>query len=69
VVVGQNVRPGGPQILVHFDINHPFLPIAMFTCIYIYVERERGREREREFIGEISIHFPIYNYLPSIEGW
>ena len=39
--------------------------------IYIYVERERGRERERdrEFIGEISIHFPIYNYLPSIEGW
>ena len=37
VVVGQNVRPGGPQILVHFDINHPFLPIAMYTCIYIYM--------------------------------
>ena len=24
MVVGQNVRSGGPQILVHFDINHPF---------------------------------------------
>jgi hypothetical protein len=46
MVVGQNVRPGGPQILVHFDINHPFLPIAMYTCIYICRERERERERE-----------------------
>ena len=62
MVVGQYVRPGGPQILVHFDINHPFLPIAMYTCIYIYIYVQR----EREFIGEISIHFPIYNYLPSI---
>lgn len=38
MVVGQNVRSGGPQILVHFDINHPFWPIAMYTShIYMYI--------------------------------